>query len=167
MRYNCSCGTIVCSRKKYINGTRAAIAFIVHPHHQVFSDGMSYSSTHVCFVHVSFVLGTMHVPLSGSFKDTLYYSFKNLFFSIFQPSLSGSEWLMILRWIVERSSGGSARPWGGPGPPIAGFVMVCPWHLRYPSYPEIPFLSSLIALSSRIFQIWIELTWTLSLTWNI
>lgn len=38
---------------------------------------------------------------------------------------------MILRWIVERSSSGSARPLGGPGPPIAGFVMVCPWRPRY------------------------------------
>lgn len=63
-----------------------------------------------------------------------------IFFSIFKPSRSGSEWLMILRWIVERSSNGSARPLGGPGPPIAGFVMVCPWHRRYPFYFTVPFL---------------------------
>lgn len=96
-------------------------------------------------------------------------------FSFFQPSLSGSEWLMTLRWIVERSSGGSARPRGGPGPPIAGFVMVCPWCLRCPSYPEIPSFSSLIALCGiRIFKMKLheptqheyidqDCTWT----WNI
>ena len=66
------------------------------------------------------------------FKDILLI-LKNFsfFFSISKPSLSGSEWLMILRWIVERSSSGSARPLGGPGPPIVGFVMVCPWRPRY------------------------------------
>lgn len=81
-------------------------------------------------------------------KHVFFFSF-----SFFQPSLSGSEWLMTLRWIVERSSGGSARPRGGPGPPIAGFVMVCPWCLRCPSYPEIPSFSSLIALCGiRIFK---------------
>lgn len=64
-----------------------------------------------------------------SFKDILLIV--KSFFSFFKPSLSGSEWLMILRWIAERSSNGSARPWGGPGPPIAGFVMVCPWRPRY------------------------------------
>lgn len=80
----------------------------------------------------------MHVLVPGVyFKDTLLI--RN-FFSIFKPSRSGSEWLMILRWIVERSSNGSARPLGGPGPPIAGFVMVCPWHHRYPFYFTVPFL---------------------------
>lgn len=38
---------------------------------------------------------------------------------------------MTLRWIVVRSSSGSARPRGGPGPPTAGFVMACPWRPRY------------------------------------
>lgn len=100
---------------------------------------------------------------------------KTVGFFIFQPSLSGSEWLMILRWIVERSSGGSARPWGGPGPPIAGFVMVCPWCRRYPSYPEIPVFSSVIApWSIRIFKMKLQeptqhyhIDQDCILTWNI
>ena len=45
---------------------------------------------------------------------------------------------MILRWIVERSSSGSARPLGGPGPPIVGFVMVCPWRPRYLPHYTVP-----------------------------
>lgn len=62
---------------------------------------------------------------------SIYYLFLSLrLFS--QPSLNGSEWLMILRWIAERNSSGSAGPQGGPGPPIAGFLMGCPWHPRYP-----------------------------------
>lgn len=57
------------------------------------------------FVHVS-----PHTRTGDhTFKDILLI-LKSFFFPIFKPLLSGSEWLMILRWIVERSSNGSARP---------------------------------------------------------
>ena len=78
-----------------------------------------------------------------TYSKKLFFFF--FFFSISKPSLSGSEWLMILRWIVERSSSGSARPLGGPGPPIAGFVMVCPWRPRYlPRYTVLSVLSPIV-----------------------
>lgn len=91
------------------------------------------------------------------FERYIIYSFflLLLFFLSSKLSLSGLEWLMTLRWIVERSSSGSARPSGGHGPPIAGFVMVCPWHPRY-LYLTIP-SPSLLAAEKK--AVWLFL-WT-------